>query len=893
MCLPGHQPLSLPVGLLSIAIVALALLRLKGRLESQSSELELGENVVCGSTVLRQLGLLVAASLLLLLALRSAVSGSTPAVFGFVGLWVTAACLGCILAAFFFLQTLRAQGPKASFRGLLRRGGFWLVLLSVLLQLPLLGSFSLIDPWETHYGEVAREMLMRDDWISLWWAQDGWFWSKPVLDFWMQGLSFGLLGVAFQPDQMLAAAQAGLQPEPEWAARFPIFLAALVASYLLYRAVRQVWGQMAALIGGVALSSMPYWYFLARQSVTDMAYVAPMVAAMALMFMAVNTDPGKLTRVTFIRLGKRHFEVSLFQALIVLLLGLVLPQALYLISRNFTLATSPQAFGLHWHSDTFLSGSGGGNCGLPGNSACHSVEPTFAMPQPAVMGVGWLGVLGYLLWSLRRERRTQRLLFLFAWVAVALSTLGKGAPGLLLPLCTLVAFALVTGRIGLLKRANFPAFFLIFACITLPWFVQMIVRHGGGFTERLLWHDMYKRAFNHVHDTNANTDVSFRYYLWQLGYGLFPWTGLAAVGLGTVLFGRRETTSAKQAGLTFFFLWFLCAFGLFSLSLTKFHHYILPAVPPIAVLTAVTFAPLLEGYLPTGWRALTYWALLGGCALALLAAASSVLVGAWLDVRLLPALGYLLVSGVAFFGAQKLAQRGPYTSALTPASLQPPLGENGGARAQLLYGPLALGSACVLLAVGRDLFVTIPGDIPGQSRLITLFTYIYDRAWPASLDFTRPLGSFLVALVLASLLVCVRRVQAHAFALFCALSLLWAAFGINVYLTATAAHWGQRSTILAYYRARTGPNEPLIAFQMNWKGENFYTGNRLPAFVTSGKPFATYIKAQLTSGRKVLYFSAEHSRIGGLKRELGRYRTFTPITTARDNNKFFVARVEF
>ena len=35
-----------------------------------------------------------------------------------------------------------------------------------LLYFPCIGSYSLWDPWETHYGEVAREILARDDWIS-------------------------------------------------------------------------------------------------------------------------------------------------------------------------------------------------------------------------------------------------------------------------------------------------------------------------------------------------------------------------------------------------------------------------------------------------------------------------------------------------------------------------------------------------------------------------------------------------------------------------------------------------------------------------------------------------------------------------------------------------------
>ena len=77
-----------------------------------------------------------------------------------------------------------------------------------------------------------------------------------------------------------------------------------------------------------------------------------------------------------------------------------------------------------------------------------------------------------------------------------------------------------------------------------------------------------------------------------------------------------------------------------------------------------------------------------------------------------------------------------------------------------------------------------------------------------------------------------------------------------------APHWGQRELMEAYYESRANPNELLVAYQMNWKGENFYTGNHLPVFVSTGGPFTTWMKAQRDKGAKVMYFVTEHSRIG-------------------------------
>ncbi|MCA9697108.1 MAG: hypothetical protein KC431_06265, partial [Myxococcales bacterium] len=54
------------------------------------------------------------------------------------------------------------------------------------------------DPWETHYGEVARNILEREDPMDLWWRpgygpngkREGIFASKHALPFWCMALSF-------------------------------------------------------------------------------------------------------------------------------------------------------------------------------------------------------------------------------------------------------------------------------------------------------------------------------------------------------------------------------------------------------------------------------------------------------------------------------------------------------------------------------------------------------------------------------------------------------------------------------------------------------------------------------------------------------------------------------
>lgn len=184
--------------------------------------------------------------------LRLAVAGYFGPVSA--GILMPITFLGLVAGAAMALSALGVIDPSLPFY---RRHGFWLIAIATGVLLPSLGSYSLIDPWETHYGEVSREILARNDWISLWWAHEEWFWSKPILTFWMQALAMATLGVQYEPGAMLDAARAGRIPWPEWAVRFPFFLVTVAATYLLYKAVARAFGKRAGLLGGVVLTTMP------------------------------------------------------------------------------------------------------------------------------------------------------------------------------------------------------------------------------------------------------------------------------------------------------------------------------------------------------------------------------------------------------------------------------------------------------------------------------------------------------------------------------------------------------------------------------------------------------------------------------------------------------------
>ena len=135
----------------------------------------------------------------------------------------------------------------------------WLAsaLLAGVVFLPGLGSVGLFDPWEPHYAEVSRQMLLRADWVHPWWREAGFF-SKPPLLLWG-----GAAGLAIAGEGAV-----------EWGLRLPVALLAVMGVAVSAEVVARLASRRAGGLAAVALSTAPLLALFARQAVPD----APLVA---------------------------------------------------------------------------------------------------------------------------------------------------------------------------------------------------------------------------------------------------------------------------------------------------------------------------------------------------------------------------------------------------------------------------------------------------------------------------------------------------------------------------------------------------------------------------------------------------------------------------------------
>ncbi len=214
----------------------------------------------------------------------------------------------------------------------------------------------------------------------------------------------------------------------------------------------------------------------------------------------------------------------------------------------------------------------------------------FGAFEPALQGLAWSTPLGLALWLNWGERRVQRSRTSRPVLRLGGDD-GKGPEGSSSPRPRRSP-GWGPRRWSELLRLEIATGIAVWVALVLPWFVAMYVRHGSVFTDRLIFHDMVNRTLGHMHDTNEGDDTSLRFYVWQLGYAFFPWSGLVPLGLLYWIRQRGSSGGSNDAAIVLF-MWFLLTFALVTFMGTKFHHYIFPAVPPLAMLVGIVVDRLL------------------------------------------------------------------------------------------------------------------------------------------------------------------------------------------------------------------------------------------------------------------------------------------------------------
>jgi hypothetical protein len=187
-------------------------------------------------------------------------------------------------------------------------------------------------------------------------------------------------------------------------------------------------------------------------------------------------------------------------------------------------------------------------------------------------------------------RNKRQLYMLWFFLLIGISVLAKGPPGIALAGLVCLLYIVITMRWKLLLKLELIRGVLLTALVSLPWHFAMFLKDGQPWFKEYIGHHMLNRFGKGVHGDTG----TFDYFASQLGIGMWPWIALLPVTLATVLLTGKIAGKEGRARLIIG-IWAIAGVATFCISETKFHHYILPAVPALAILIALWLEDYLSG----------------------------------------------------------------------------------------------------------------------------------------------------------------------------------------------------------------------------------------------------------------------------------------------------------
>jgi len=429
------------------------------------------------------------------------------------------------------------------------------------------------------------------------------------------------------------------------------------------------------------------------------------------------------------------------------------------------------------------------------------VKPLLRVPLPfkvggrsvsaAIVMLVYLALTLVFIWMSRKTKHRNEIYIYWFYVAVAYAGLSKGLVGALQPGMVILLYILVSREWRILTEVALARGLFLAVCVFFPWYHGMVTRHGRSFWNEFFGTEQFRRL---TIGEQAQAKGTFDYYVSQIGYGLFPWIAFLPAALVRAFSLKASNRSARDRARLFVYVWLFATVVFFTLTITKYHHYILPAIPPAAILVALFLDDLLAGKVK----------------------------GAWL---------------------------------------------------------LLLGSLGVLAMVTIDM-------VKQPAHWVWMYTYLYDNNWARGVPSSLPILIYAAAMGAMCLLLLWPRARKLSVLALCLIATGGGGYVLNWYQVKVAPHWSQKKCIATYYKLRKNPEEELVAWQFNWRGETWYTAADV---VVSKSLDNTAIKQYLKerTGRR-FFFITERGRWPSMRSVMPTEKGRKTLKIVDDSNIHYV-----
>jgi len=407
-----------------------------------------------------------------------------------------------------------------------------------------LGRSAIGDSDEAFYAESAREMVESGDWVTPHYNYEYRF-QKPILYYWLVSATYQVWGIG------------------EAAARFPSALAGLALTLMTFGCGRRWFGPRTGLIAGLIVATSFGYFPIARSALPD------------------------LPLAFFISLATWTLSEAL------------LGRPVWPANHGTELSpASPEDDAAPARAPLMEIGGGGNGHGHVVPASAHAPATRTALPADAAAADGRSSSTSAAAAAAADVSTDERLAASISergwWlvgsaVSMGLGLLTKGPVAVALPL--MIVFPLVlmarkswkpssAGWLGLSWR-HLALGAAAFLAVGVPWFAAMVATHGTAYLDRFFVGENFERFATDKY--NDRRPIWF--YVPILLGGLAPWSPFVFLGIPTirrVLKRERRGADAEWRAV----LWAAVPFVFYTLSIGQQPRYILPVLPPLALLVA-------------------------------------------------------------------------------------------------------------------------------------------------------------------------------------------------------------------------------------------------------------------------------------------------------------------